>query len=499
MKKVYTIISFVFLFISAWCQTSKLTAFSVPYNKKTVKVKEYKPNIYLTTTYIDDANNYISILSLCRMDGFYGFPYVVFNLYTGDIRIKDFGFIGDTVFICGEHIDKVGFIGFFNIDTLFNASWNTNTGWQHSPKTINIHKGFDTEYSGNVKTLDKIVTYYNPETIERHASCIGEAETRDNRLVRRDCIVDFYENYNTWFYHTGIPDHTNTNSFEDITYVESSFHDFVVTAGFETDSCLTVRLFNSSGLFTLPAMNTIHIFNGFSATMKPFWETDNIEITPIGDGNVLTASRWRYPLEPTPRVNQIHISRLSTYLIYNNVAGSMIWSRELAPPDCPDIISIDGLLVNYPKNSIALLFEADQSPIGGSSNRSFFLEVDKTIENVYNGIKADGYGNALDLNLRSIDVCNNGNNYIMAGFCLPSVYQKITHLFETSHIPSLCEPPITSYIKKLEPVMHNSQPSQILTFAGRSNFISLQTIFEVTGLDHPCPENDIVEDGQNEN
>ena len=89
MKKVYTIISFVFLFISAWCQTSKLDAFSVPYYKKTVKVKEYKPNIYLTTTYIDDANNYISILSLRRMDGFYGFPYVVFNLYTGDIRIKD--------------------------------------------------------------------------------------------------------------------------------------------------------------------------------------------------------------------------------------------------------------------------------------------------------------------------------------------------------------------------------------------------------------------------
>lgn len=486
--------------VAAWSQTSNLDDYSVPYYKKTVKIKEYKPKIYISITYVDD-NNYISILSLRRTDGFCGVPDMVFNLYVGDIKIKDFDFIGDTAFICGEHISKEGFIGFFNIDTLFNAYWDIHSGWIHTPKPIYIHKGFDTRYNGAAKTLDKMVAYRDPEAWTRHVSCIGEAETdeAEGPFVKRDCIVDFYEYFNTWFYTTGVPDHTNTDSFEDIAYVQGSFHDFVVTAGFEMDSCLTIRLFNSAGLFSLPAMNTVHIYNDFSATAKHLWKTGNLEMAAEGDGKFLTASIWRYQLEILPIKNRIHVSKFDTYLIYNNVASSMVWSRELSSLDFPDNTAIHGLAVNEPKHSYGLVFEADQTLVGSVNNRSFFLELDNTMENVHNGLLADGYGNALDLNLRGLDGCLNGSKYLMAGFCLPAAYHKITNLFETPHVQSQCEPPIEAFVKTLEPVKHNYSEKPILTLGGRVSFIPLETVFENTGTYHPCPARETEDEGLNDN
>jgi hypothetical protein len=307
MKKVLFLI-FLSFGISAFSQNSRVDAFSVSYYKKTVKVESYKPNITLSISYLDDIN-YISTLSLRRRDGFYGFQDYIFTVYVGNIRIKDFEICGDTVFFCGTYgfLNQDSYpeavIGFFNIDTLFNAYWDTHSGWQHHPENIYIQKGFDTEYSGYVKSLDKLTSYMD-EYGKRHVVCIGQAETNAEDMVMRDCMVDFSNDGTIWSYICGVLAHTDTNSLEAVAFVPGMLDDFVVTAGFEIDSCLSLRLFNPSNVFATPLSNKVQVFNDFSATDLHRWKMRDLEISPEQEGHFVTATNYHKIIHLTETSHQ---------------------------------------------------------------------------------------------------------------------------------------------------------------------------------------------------
>lgn len=238
MKKVLSFVFLISFFGIALCQQSRLNAFSVPYYKKTVKVKEYKPNVSLSVSYLDD-NYYMSILSLRREDNYYGSGDIVFNIYVGDIRIKDFVVVDDTVYICGECRDTSGFFGFFDVETLFNAYWDDSSGWQHTPSQISICKKIMTNPQGYVRRLDKLTMYVDPENGNRHVACIGEANIWDSRVEARDCLVDFVYDSCLWTCCAGVSSHTNTKSVETIALVPGLSADFLVTSGFEAVTSLT--------------------------------------------------------------------------------------------------------------------------------------------------------------------------------------------------------------------------------------------------------------------
>ena len=307
MKRLLFLI-FLSFGISAFSQNSRVDAFSVSYYKKTVKVESYKPNITLSISYLDDIN-YISTLSLRRRDGFYGFQDYIFTVYVGNIRIKDFEICGDTVFFCGTYgfLNQDSYpeavIGFFNIDTLFNAYWDTHSGWQHHPENIYIQKGFDTGYSGYVKSLDKLTSYMD-EYGKRHVVCIGQAETNAEDMVMRDCMVDFSNDGTIWSYICGVLAHTDTNSLEAVAFVPGMLDDFVVTAGFEIDSCLSLRLFNPSNVFATPLSNKVQVFNDFSATDLHRWKMKDLEISPEQEGHFVTATNYHKIIHLTETSHQ---------------------------------------------------------------------------------------------------------------------------------------------------------------------------------------------------
>lgn len=487
MKKVLSFVFLISFFGIALCQQSRLNAFSVPYYKKTVKVKEYKPNVSLSVSYLDD-NYYMSILSLRREDNYYGSGDIVFNIYVGDIRIKDFVVVDDTVYICGECRDTSGFFGFFDVETLFNAYWENGSGWHHTPSQISIFKNIATEPQGNVSTLDKLTEYMEPENGNRHVVCIGEAKTRGNRVVERDCLVDFVYDGCVWTYSAGVLPHTNTKSLEAIAFVPGILADFLVTVGFEVDSCLTVRLYDPSDVFSLPLSEKIHIFDDFSSTSLHYWWMRGIEITPAVNGNFVTASVWHNYKEFTTIKNRIHLARFNTASLYGNYVGSMNMSRELYSTSFPNITALHGLVFNGKKESYGLLFEAEQSVAESGNSRSFFFELDGTMENVRYCLRADGYGNANDLNLRGIDLFDSNNKYIMAGYCLPDNYHKIDHLIETSHHSSLCLPSVEYTLNKLEPVKQRNDKVRYSVLIERVAMEQLQTVFESTGVYRICPE-----------
>lgn len=497
MKRILFLI-FLSFGISAFSQNSRVDAFSVSYYKKTVKVESYKPNITLSISYLDDIN-YLSTLSLRRRDGFYGFQDYIFTVYVGNIRIKDFEICGDTVFFCGTYgfLNQDSYpeavIGFFNIDTLFNAYWDTHSGWQHHPENIYIQKGFDTDYSGYVKSLDKLTSYMD-EYGKRHVVCIGQAETNAEDMVMRDCMVDFSNDGTIWSYICGVLAHTDTNSLEAVAFVPGMLDDFVVTAGFEIDSCLSLRLFNPSNVFATPLSNKVQVFNDFSATDLHRWKMKDLEISPEQEGHFVTATIWNNPINIGLSKNSIHLAKFNTTGLYNSYPGSMSWSRKLYfTNNLISIMAIHGLVSNLRNESYGLILEAWQ-PSFKAINHSYFFELDGTMENILYNLRANGYGNIADLNLRGLDLYENGNKYIMSGFGLPDNYHKIIHLTETSHQASSCLPAVQSIIKKMEPVKCKEKISVFRTRGGRVEIVSLSTAFDHSGRFQICPTSDESEE-----
>ena len=495
MKKVFFIV-FLFSFCgSLFSQNSQLDDFSVTYYKKTVKVKECKQDVTLSVTYIND-NNYLSTLSLRRKDGYFGFPDILFTVYVGDIRIKDFVVTNDTVFFCGTYKDSKSMeacIGFFNIDTLFNAYWNTQSGWQHFNEYIYVQKGFETKYRGRVSTLDKLIAYYDKYR-KRHVVCIGQAETEADELVKRDCMVDFSHDGNMWSYNSGILNHYDTNSLEAIAFVPGLLDDYVVTAGFEIEQSLTIRLYNPHDVFSLPLSNIVSVFNDFSATEERLWKMNEIEIAPDAEGSFVTASVWKRPVEILPLKNRIHLARFSTYGLYNNYPGSMTWSRDLLSSNAfPNITGIHGLVSNSRNESYGLLLESERPFVGGDI-RSFFVELDGTMDNILFNLRADGYDSVVDLKLRGLDLYDGGNKYIMAGSGMPTTFNKIIHLTETTRQASTCLPSIVCELKKFEPVKCNKGEREFESLGGRVTIEPLRTAFETTGRYRICPVSDEMDE-----
>ncbi len=233
--------------------------------------------------------------------------------------VNDFAIDNDTVFFCGQSWKGKGIIGFFNIQDLF-----FNSGSFRVQDEFDVYDGIITNRP--VEKLIKMVTYRMTGQ-KRHIVSIGYAQDVFQDGYHYSCIVDMYLDQrrpvSPWYYNSGTIHSSDSNYFKDITLAGN----YVVTAGFEIDQYISMRLFKANDLFsTTGPQNTARVF--YNGNNK--WKKQDLLLATVSNGALpAVATAAIRDISYSATYKPIHIATYDVSMLATGSSSSMTGSAVM--------------------------------------------------------------------------------------------------------------------------------------------------------------------------
>ena len=434
---------------------NSVSAFEKSDTADNVIIKEYFYPVTITASYYE--NNFTTVFS------YHDASFSSINIPLENYIVRDFVIDNDTVFFCGENIERTGIVGYFEINDLFFNSGN-----------FHIVCLLELPNNRRIGNLTKLVAFSYTDTLSGYVRKMVTVGTEKSDGY--GCIAEvFCDNGLHWISTTGYIDNSVSESLLDVSLVKNH----IVTVGFEEKPFLSIRNYRKDVIFSLSGIqDNRHSFNGFAASEGRKWLTDNVLVSTMDNQRFATASTWlRYDsLSVVKMIPSIHLAVFDLPSLLALLPTGMQLSSEVIFPNHTTLSGPSGFVSNNTKSMFGVI---PLTKTGGS----LFFEADWDLSLIANSINATGLDLCGDRGWRGLDIYNGQAQYVMAGRCIDDLTIH-TYQVETAGMQSLCMPYEASTINNLTPITSNVTvkgfeywgyiPSFVDVAPGKTNYTDIE-------------------------
>ena len=389
-----------------------------------------------------------------------------------NFRVSDFVIDEDSVFFCGMGADTIGFIGFYDINDFFFGTGNyyIQNNFVFGPNDMYV--------AGNITRL---VTYKSV-TGNRHV--VGIGYMRDYYSLEFGCLVDIVDDRVKGFlsYDVGYIDKSFRDCFKDIIVIG----DNLVTAGYEDNTFIHLRVYDKNDVFSLTGIQDVtHIFADYSHK----WILDDLLLAKQSNTIFSTASRF-YSDSQHKSYDSVHLAKYTLPGLISHNTNIMISASEMASKDSPEITSLREYMYNPGKSHYALLCLGRDMGYQGEFDMSFLHVLSQDLMNSSGGIVGDFNDGFVKIpQYQSFDLFGNDRDYVFGGADTNS-YRTVFG-YEPTGTGSGCNSTITNIVREMNPIPNSVRDAGFQWVGRRCNFIlhNASYLF-VRDIEIRCDESD---------